>query len=436
MRGMAWSLVVRTSAVAKRSLDIGVASILLLLLSPCLLAIGLVLWRRGDGLQRTPRVGRWCEPFLELSFPAPTGRLMRFIWHLGLGRLPVLWNIVRGDLSLIGPRAVAPGELSPRQRLVRRRYNVRPGLIGVWWIKKRANIAYEHEGEVDSMYAETQTLSSDLGIALGAIPAILYGAARHTAPDSITVLGIPVANMTMSEALDTIMAHLDDSGPSQVCFVNPHGVNIAWQNPAYRRVLCQAPLTLADGIGMKLAGRLLAQDFKQNVNGTDLFPRLCQRLSGAPGGMYLLGGRPGVAERVREWITVQYPGVHVCGCHDGYFSTAQEPEVLRDIVQSGAHLLLVALGVPRQDLWVARHLEATGVRVAMGVGGLFDFYAGRIPRAPPWLRDMGLEWLYRLYQEPGRMWRRYLLGNALFLYRVLRARWRPARPAPKVRVSR
>ena len=106
----------------------------------------------------------------------------------------------------------------------------------------------------------------------------------------------------------------------------------------------------------------------------------------------------------------------MAGFHHGYYAPADESKVLDEIRASGATILLVALGAPRQDVWISRNLAGTGVRVAMGVGGLFDFYSGRIPRAPQWLREMGLEWIYRLYQEPGRMWRRYLVGNITFLY--------------------
>ena len=113
---------------------------------------------------------------------------------------------------------------------------------------------------------------------------------------------------------------------------------------------------------MKLAGKFLGQDFKQNVNGTDLFPRLCQGLSGANRGVFLLGGQPGAAEGVHNWIAEHYPAVLISGYRDGYFSAQQEPDVIRDIAQSGADLLLVALGVPQQELWIAQHLSATGVR--------------------------------------------------------------------------
>jgi exopolysaccharide biosynthesis WecB/TagA/CpsF family protein len=149
-----------------------------------------------------------------------------------------------------------------------------------------------------------------------------------------------------------------------------------------------------------------------------------------------LGGQPGAAEGVRNWIAEHYPAVLTSGYRDGYFSAQQEPDVICDIAQSGADLLLVALGVPQQELWIAQHLSATGVRVARGVGGLFDFYAGPIPRAPQWLREMGLEWLYRLYQESGRMWRRSLLGNVVFLYRVLMERLWQTRPSREAQVYR
>ena len=174
---------------------------------------------------------------------------------------------------------------------------------------------------------------------------------------------------------------------------------------------------MADGIGIKIAGKLLGQEIKQNVNGTDLFPRLCAALSHTQHRVFLLGGQPGVPEKVRQWISDHYPAVVVCGWHHGYFSPTEEHTVIEQIADSKATLLLVAFGVPRQEKWIHRHLEATGVKVALGVGGLFDFYSGRIPRAPQWLREIGGEWLYRLCQEPQRMWKRYIVGNAMFLMR-------------------
>lgn len=240
-------------------------------------------------------------------------------------------------------------------------------------------------------------------------------------PNRIQLLGIPLDNLTLDDAVETILHRIDWPAPQQICFVNADCANIACRQPQYLNVLRQADLVFADGIGMRLAGKFLGSSVRDNVNGTDLFPRLCEALRGTRKSLYLLGARPGVAEGVRDWIAAHHPGVVVAGCRHGYFATDEEPAVVRTIADSKADLLLVAFGAPRQDLWIREHLGDLGVKVAMGVGGLFDFYAGRVPRAPNWMRRGGLEWLYRLYQEPGRLWRRYVLGNPLFLLRVARA---------------
>jgi N-acetylglucosaminyldiphosphoundecaprenol N-acetyl-beta-D-mannosaminyltransferase len=231
-------------------------------------------------------------------------------------------------------------------------------------------------------------------------------------------MGIRIHNLTMSEAVETIVDWGRDTDQRQVAFLNADCANIAWRDPQYAAILNDADLTLGDGIGIKVAAKALGLQLKQNVNGTDLFPRLCDAFQGQPGGLFLLGARPGIAEAVAGWVTERYPGAKIAGFHDGYFSPSEEPRVVDEIRKSGATVLLVALGAPNQDRWISRNLASTGVKVAMGVGGLFDFYSGRIPRAPQWLREMGLEWVYRLCQEPGRMWRRYLLGNLAFLYHV------------------
>jgi len=166
----------------------------------------------------------------------------------------------------------------------------------------------------------------------------------------------------------------------------------------------------------------MRQAFRENLCGTDFLPHLCKKLQTTPGNnaLYLLGARPGVAQKVARWITRHYPDVKIAGWQHGYYSCEEEPEVLSRIKSSGANILLVAFGAPRQDVWIHKKLPETGVKLAMGVGGLFDFYSGRIPRAPIWVRELGMEWVYRLAQEPRRMWRRYVLGNGLFLIRVMR----------------
>jgi N-acetylglucosaminyldiphosphoundecaprenol N-acetyl-beta-D-mannosaminyltransferase len=430
MHGLTWILVVQLLLGAKRVLDILVALTLMIFLFPIFAGIFLILGPKGPLLQHTPKVGRWCEVFYEYSFTVPEGYFGRLLVIFGIHRLPVLWNILCGDMSFVGPRPVLPGDLSPRERAARRRYDVRPGLICLWWIRQRTNIAYGSEVEADCEYVEKRSVWGDLGIALRAIPAILYGEGVTRTSDLVTILGIPINNMTMSEVVETVAAWLREptpditksNKPRQICFVNAYCANLAYHDEEYLQVLQNADLTLADGIGMKLAGKLLARDIRQNVNGTDLFPRLCETLSSPEEGLFLLGGRPGVAEGVCHWLAKHHPNVIVKGYHHGYFSSEEEEQIIRQITDSRAKLLLIAFGAPHQDKWTRRNLRKTGVKVAMGVGGLFDFYSGRIPRAPLWVREMGMEWLYRFYQEPRRMWKRYFLGNAIFLFRVIKER--------------
>ena len=168
----------------------------------------------------------------------------------------------------------------------------------------------------------------------------------------------------------------------QLCFVNADCANIAYRNPDYRRYLDRAELVLADGIGMKLAGKLLGSEIRQNVNGTDLFPRLCESLSGTGAGIFLLGARPGVAEKVATGLSSIILAQWSAAIVTATFPPRRSPRWYRRSRAPGAAVLLVAFGAPRQDMWIHRNLAATGVKVAMGVGGLFDFYSGRIPRAP------------------------------------------------------
>lgn len=412
----------------KRAVDVLVAAFMLVLtMSGLAVAVTLC----GGRLVRVPMRGQGGRIFILLFLNVPHGRLASLASGLGAKYALAWMHVLKGDLSLIGPRSLTPGEFSdiPAQALARRQ-SLRPGLVCYWSVRKRTNIDYGREIDSDLEYVDRPTLEGDLALAVRALLASLYGARRRYPHSRVRIGTVELNNLTLDEVIGRILAATARQ-PLQVCFVNPDCVNIAHRDVDYRDMLHQAGLVLADGIGMKIAGNLLATPIRQNVNGTDLFPRLCQALEGGAQRLYLLGGKPGVAEDVRNWIARNYPGVTVAGLHHGYFDAETEPAVLEDIRQSRATMLLVAFGAPRQEAWIARNLAATGVNAALGVGGLFDFYAGRIPRAPLWLREIGGEWMYRFIQEPRRMWKRYLVGNLLFLFRVLQQR-RHASPAPEL----
>ena len=233
------------------------------------------------------------------------------------------------------------------------------------------------------------------------------------------MFGLPVINTTQTDALDWLGQRLDGGERTRVAFLNAHCVNQAARDPAYRAALETADAILPDGSGVALAAKLHGTRLIQNLNGTDLIPALGKRLAAAGQSIYLLGGMPGVAEAAARSLQQTCPGLIVAGTRDGFFGPETETEVVDAINLSGADVVLVAMGVPRQDVWLHRIAPRLNATLTFGVGGLFDFLSGRIPRAPEGLRKLGLEWTYRLYQEPRRMWRRYIAGNPEFVVRAV-----------------
>ena len=245
-------------------------------------------------------------------------------------------------------------------------------------------------------------------------------------PASLNIRGIRLLNLAMDEALAAIEAALTACQPTRISFVNADCVNIAAASASYRENLAATDWVFIDGIGMRIAGKIMAQRVRDNVNGTDLFPLLCESLALHRQRLFLYGAKPGVAEAAAGWAMARCPGLQIAGTRHGYHPADAEAETVAAIRASGADVVLVALGAPQQEAWIARNMAATGATVAIGVGGLFDYYSGRILRAPVWMRRLGLEWLFRLIQEPRRLWRRYVVGNVVFLGRIgidwLRAR--------------
>lgn len=416
-----WILLVQTASAGKRGFDFLMALILLIALSPILL-VGMVaaLADSGRVFASETRAGRFMRSFQLLRFAVSDSTWPgRVASALRLRSLPVLLNIVRGDLSFVGPRAIPPQDIDARERAVRKRAGIRPGLLGLWWLRQRGNVDYGTEWESDGEYVDNRSFWGDFGIALRSGPALLLGGHVETAPPEIRMLGLRIDNVTMDEAVENLVESMLEKRKTRLCFVNADCANIAYRNEAYRECLGSANLVLADGIGMKLAGKALRREIRQNVNGTDLFPLLLAEMEREQLSLYLLGAMPGVAEAVAEYVHSSFPGVRIAGFHHGFFTPEEELKVVESVRATAPDCLLVGFGAPRQDLWTATHIDSTGATVAMGIGGLLDFYSGRISRAPQWMREIGMEWFYRFMQEPRRMWRRYFVGNVVFLWRVM-----------------
>jgi alpha-1,3-mannosyltransferase len=278
-------------------------------------------------------------------------------------------------------------------------------------------------------YAEQRAASMQaaLGFAWGHVSqeyAALYDAVTGAATRA--VLDVPVQARSFDEAVELIDARYGRGEHVAVAFANAHMLNVATGNPEFRLALQQA-LVLNDGIGVDIASRLLyGSPFPENLNGTDFSPNYLRRTKHRFR-IFLLGARPGTAELAARRLSALCPRHKIVGCHHGHFDPGEDTAVVDLIRRSGANVVLVAMGNPKQELFIHQHLAATGCRLGIGVGALFDFLAGNVPRAAPAMQRWRLEWLHRLAQEPRRLAGRYLLGNPLFLMRIAKQWWSGAR---------
>ncbi|TFF21972.1 WecB/TagA/CpsF family glycosyltransferase [Jiella endophytica] len=249
-------------------------------------------------------------------------------------------------------------------------------------------------------------------------------------PDTMLMAigGVAVADIAGADAISRVEAALARRRRLDVGFVNAHCVNVARRNAAYRAALAEF-LLLPDGVGVDIAASVLyGRHFTENLNGTDFVPRL---LAGLPGQrrIALVGAAPGIAERAAAGLSAVAPQHEVFAVADGYFGAQGRQEVLDRLAASRPDIVLVAMGVPAQEIFIRRHLTDSHGTVFIGVGALFDFLAGNVLRAPRAVRRLRLEWVWRLGLEPKRLFRRYVLGNPLFLKDVMLDRLRRGRRA-------
>ena len=244
-------------------------------------------------------------------------------------------------------------------------------------------------------------------------------AARRKTLATDELFGLPLVNAVRADAAEEIVRAAHTGMKKVVNFVNAHCVNVAGQDADYSHALGRSDLLLPDGSGMRIAAKLAGVAMGENLNGTDLFPEICERAADRGLPIFLLGGTYGVSGEAGRTMRALFPALQVAGSMHGYFDSKDEELVIARINASGAKILFVGFGVPLQEKWIERNRHRLDVPVILGVGGLFDYYSGRIPRAPQAIRNVGCEWAWRLAQEPRRMAKRYLYGNAAFLVRAL-----------------
>ncbi len=236
----------------------------------------------------------------------------------------------------------------------------------------------------------------------------------------IDVLGVGFDDLTMAGFVAKARKHLEDKRPGYVVTPNAEIVYEAARDAGYRDILNQAALVLPDGAGVVLGAKILGKTLGRKVPGIEFGLELCDLLASTGGRLYLLGGKPGIAEQAAEKLARQFPALTICGAADGYFT--DEQAVLEKLRQSRADVVFVCLGAPKQEVFMHRHLEETGATLLLGLGGSLDGYAGTVRRAPQFMIRANLEWLYRLWKEPRRLGRMMRLPK--FLWLCVLERWK------------
>jgi N-acetylglucosaminyldiphosphoundecaprenol N-acetyl-beta-D-mannosaminyltransferase len=257
-----------------------------------------------------------------------------------------------------------------------------------------------------------------------AAPSLTTQLAAGTPPRRrLDLAGVLIDQVDVTDAVARIGSFAQSTTPHQVVTVNLDFLSLAQRNPHFRETINQADLAVADGMPLVWVSRLTQLPLPERVTGVELVDECCRLAARMGGGVFLLGAAPGVAQTAADRLLARFPGSRVHHYSPAFGPMSEEEnERIIDMVRTAAPtFLFVALGAPRQDLWIRDHAERLQVPVAMGVGCVLDLLAGVTRRAPSWMRKSGLEWSYRLAQEPDRLWRRYLMNDVPMLGRLMLA---------------
>jgi N-acetylglucosaminyldiphosphoundecaprenol N-acetyl-beta-D-mannosaminyltransferase len=238
---------------------------------------------------------------------------------------------------------------------------------------------------------------------------------KETGEERVDMLGVPIARIDMNGALARVEQFVEERRPHMIVTSDTPILVRAHDDQRFQEVVRSADIVTADGRGVVWMARVLGLPIKERVSGADLVERICQRAAERGYSVYLIGAQPGVADEAARVLQSRYPGLRIAGTRHGYFTRDEEPAVVSAIAEARPDVLLVAFGAPKQELWIREHLDQIQAPVAIGVGGTFDVLAGRVKRAPQWVQQAGLEWLYRALREPKRIPRLMALPRLVWM---------------------
>lgn len=237
----------------------------------------------------------------------------------------------------------------------------------------------------------------------------------------LQLLGVRFDNLTTTEAADRIEEFIRDGRPRKILARNAGIRVLEDQDPWLQQLYQASDLVTVDGMAFVYLGKLLSRPFKEMTGGPALWYETLRRAAIKGYGVFLLGATEATLQRARTRLRKQYPGLHIVGCHHGYFRFDEEDKIVRDIQRLQPHILMVGMSSPMKEKFLERNLSRLGVPACIGVGGAIDLFAGDSRLAPTWMRKLCLEWVYRAYQEPRRLATRYLASNARFLMLVAKS---------------
>ena len=229
------------------------------------------------------------------------------------------------------------------------------------------------------------------------------------------IMNTYVNAVSMQQTIEYVEKIIAERKPVQHVVINASKINLIESDPKLAEIVNSCPFIKADGASIVWAAKKLGIPVKERVTGCDLFQNLVAVAAKKGYKIFLFGAKEKVVSKVKEIYERKYPGIKIVGYRNGYFTEAEEPEIIEQMKDSDADMMFVAFSSPKKEYWINKYINELNIPFVMGVGGSFDIVAGVTDRAPKWWQDHGLEWLYRLIQEPHRMWKRYIIGNLKFV---------------------
>lgn len=229
-----------------------------------------------------------------------------------------------------------------------------------------------------------------------------------------------VDDFSMEESVHFAETAIRERVPTQHVVINALKVNLMDKDPKLKEIVNSCPIINADGMSIVWGARFLGVPLRERVTGVDLFLKLVESSAKHGYKIYLFGAKEEVVQKTKTVLEKRYPGVQIVGCRNGYFTEEDEPQIVEEMSKSGADMMFVGFPSPKKEYWINRNLSKLNIPFVMGVGGSFDWVAGLTRRAPVWVEKCGCAWVYRLLQDPRRMWKRYLIGNPKFVMLVLK----------------